>query len=105
MVDDNNLAAPDRRKAFRRQYSMSSSNQGLAAFGIAPAGGDRYLYDSVLRRIIGEGSSQAVRAKVAEWEPISPGRYRACTADQLDAGVLLDWQHYKNCNRQYWVIA
>lgn len=78
---------------------------GLAAFGVADVGGYQYLYDSAIRRIIAEGAAQAVRAKVTEWEPFSPGRYRACAADQLDAGVLLDWQHHKNYDRQYWVIA
>jgi len=102
MMDDNNLAAPDRRKSFRRQYSVSSS-QGLAAFGIAPASEATYLYDRIANRIIAEGLSNLVRERVLSWDPVSPGRYAAVTADEVDSGVLLDWQRYKASN-PYWVI-
>ena len=104
MVDDNNLAAPDRRKSFRGQYSVSSSNQGLAAFGIAPASGATYLYGRIANRIIAEGPSNLVRERVLSWDPVSPGRYAAVTADEVDSGVLLDWQRFKAYN-PYWVIS
>ena len=77
---------------------------GLAAFGVADVGGYQYLYDSAIRRIIAEGAAQAVRAKVAEWEPFSPGRYTVVTASDTDPGVLLEWQRFKAYN-QYWVIG
>jgi len=83
---------------------MSSPGQGLAAFGVTPRGGQHYLYDSVLGRIIGEGSARAVATKVAEWAPFATGRYQALTVDQVDARALLDWQRFKAYN-QYWVIG
>ena len=83
---------------------MSSSNKGLAAFGIAPASGATYLYDRIANRIIAEGPSNLVRDLVHSWDPISPGRYTPITADKVDSGVLLDWQRFKAYN-PYWVIA
>jgi len=97
------LAAPDRLKSFRGQYSANSSNKGLAAFGIAPAAETVYLYDRIANRIIAEGPSNLVHDLVLSWEPISPGRYAPITADKVDSGVLLDWQRYKASN-PYWVI-
>ena len=83
---------------------MTSTDLSLAAFGVTPRGGQHYLYDSVLGRIIGEGSARAVRAKAAEWAPLAPGRYQALTVDQVDARVLLDWQRFGTYN-PHWVIA
>jgi len=88
-----------------KREEISVTTQGLAAFGVMDVGGLQYLYDNVIRRIIAEGPAQALRAKIAEWDPLAPGRYQALAADQLDARVLLDWQHHKNYNRQHWVIA
>ena len=82
---------------------MTTTDQGLAVFGVTPRGGQQYLYDNILGRIIGEGSARAVRAKVKEWAPLAPGRYQALPVDQVDARVLLDWQRFKAYN-QYWVI-
>jgi hypothetical protein len=56
-------------------------------------------------RIIAEGSSNLVRDLVLSWEPIShPDDTQALTADQVDSGVLLDWQQFKAYN-QCWVIC
>lgn len=77
---------------------MTTIDQGLAVFGVTPRGGQHYLYDSVLGRIIGEGSARAVRAKVAAWAPLAPGRYQALSVDQVDARVLLDWQRFGTYN-------
>jgi len=73
-------------------------------FGVTPRGGQQYLYDSVLGRIIGEGSARAVRAKVAEWAPLAPGRYQALSVDRVDARVLLDWQRFGTYN-PHWVVS
>ena len=83
---------------------MSASNQGLAAFGIAPASGATYLYDRIANRIIAEGPSNLVRERVLSWDLVSPGRYAPITADEVDSGVLLEWQQFKAYN-QYWVIS
>jgi hypothetical protein len=76
----------------------------LAAFGITPASGTTYLYDRIANRIIAEGPSNLVRERVLSWDPVSPGRYAAVTADEVDSGVLLDWQRFQACH-QYWVIS
>ena len=83
---------------------MTSTDQGLAAFGIAPASGATYLYNRIANRIIAEGPSNLVRERVLSWDPVSPGRYAPITADKVDSGVLLDWQRYKASN-PYWVIS
>ena len=83
---------------------MTSTDQGLAAFGIAPAAETVYLYDRIANRIIAEGLSNLVRERVLSWDPVSPGRYAAVTADEVDSGVLLDWQRFKASN-PYWVIS
>ena len=83
---------------------MTSTDQGLAAFGIAPVSETAYLYDCIANRIIAEGPSNLVHDLVLSWEPISPGRYAPITADRDDSGVLLDWQRFKAYN-PYWVIS
>ena len=83
---------------------MTSTDQGLAAFGIAPVSETAYLYDCIANRIIAEGPSNLVHDLVLSWEPISPGRYAPITADRVDSGVLLDWQRFKAYN-PYWVIS
>lgn len=83
---------------------MTSTDQDLAAFGVTPRGGQHYLYDSVLARIIGEGSARAVRAKVKAWAPLAPGRYQALSVDQVDAQALLDWQRFGTYN-PHWVVS
>jgi hypothetical protein len=83
---------------------VTTTDQRLAAFGVTPRGGQHYLYDSVLEKIVGEGSEQAVRAKAAEWALLAPGRYQALTVDQVDAQVLVDWQRFRTYN-PHWVIA
>lgn len=79
------------------------TTQGLAAFGVAPTGGLAYLYDAERQRIIGEGDLAAVRGKTREWEPVTPGRYRALTGDRVDTVVLLEWQRFRETN-EYWRI-
>ena len=83
---------------------MTSTDQGLAAFGVTPRGGQHYLYDSVLARIIGEGSAQAVNAKMKEWEEVAPGRFRMATGDELDSRVIYEWEQFKVHNPGFWVI-
>jgi hypothetical protein len=83
---------------------VTTTDQRLAAFGIAPASETVYLYDRIANRIIAEGPSNLVHDLVLSWEPISPGRYAAITADKVDSGVLLDWQQFKAYN-QCWVIS
>jgi hypothetical protein len=83
---------------------VTTTDQRLAAFGIAPASETVYLYDRIANRIIAEGPSNLVHDLVLSWEPISPGRYAPITADKVDSGVLLDWQQFKAYN-QCWVIS
>ena len=83
---------------------MTTTDQRLAAFGIAPASETVYLYDRIANRIIAEGPSNLVHGLVLSWEPISPGRYAPITADKVDSGVLLDWQRFKAYN-PYWVVS
>jgi hypothetical protein len=83
---------------------VTTTDQRLAAFGIAPASETVYLYDRIANRIIAEGPSNLVHDLVLSWDPVSPGRYAAVTADEVDSGVLLDWQQFKAYN-QCWVIS
>lgn len=83
---------------------MTTTDQGLAVFGVTPRGGQHYLYDSVLGKIVGDGSARAVRAKVKEWAPLAPGRYQALTVDLVDARAHLDWQRFGTYN-PHWVIT
>ena len=83
---------------------MTTTDQRLAAFGIAPASETVYLYDRIANRIIAEGPSNLVHDLVLSREPISPGRYAPITADKVDSEVLLDWQRFKASN-PYWVIS
>jgi len=82
---------------------VSASNQGLAAFGVAPECGTAYLLDREIARIIGEGEAGHIHAVVRAWDPVAPGRYTVVTANDADPAVLLEWQRFKAYN-QYWVI-
>jgi len=88
--------------AVARRYAVAAAKAGWMPF--TPRGGQHYLYDNILGRIIGEGSARAVRAKAAEWAPFAPRRYRALTVDQVDSRALLDWQRFGTYN-PHWVIA
>ena len=82
---------------------MTSTDQGLAAFGVRPSEGLGYLLD-VERGIIAEGPIPAVNAKVKEWEEVAPGRFRMATGDELDSRILYEWEQFKVRNPGFWVI-
>lgn len=56
-VPEDNDDAPGNGANFRRRLSVSASNQGLAAFGVAPECGTAYLLDREIARIVGEGQA------------------------------------------------
>jgi len=103
-VPEDDDDAPGNGANFRRRLSVSASNQGLAAFGVAPECGTAYLLDREIARIVGEGQAGPIRAVVRAWDPVAPGRYTVVTANDADPAVLLEWQRFKAYN-QYWVIS
>ena len=83
---------------------MTSTDQGLAAFGVRPSEGLGYLLDVERGIIIAEGLIPVVNAKVMEWEEVAPGRFRMATGDELDSRVIHRWEQFKVHNPGFWVI-
>ena len=83
---------------------MTSTDQGLAAFGVRPSESLGYLLDVERGIIIAEGLIPVVNAKVKEWEGVAPGRFRMATGDELDSRVIHGWEQFKVHNPGFWVI-
>ena len=83
---------------------MTSTDQGLAAFGVQPSEGLGYLLDVERGIIIAEVLIPAVKEKMKEWEEVAPGRFRMATGDELDSRVIYEWEQFKVHNPGFWVI-
>jgi len=83
---------------------VTSTDQGLAAFGVRPSESLGYLLDVERGIIIAEGLIPVVNAKVKEWEGVAPGRFRMATGDELDSRVIHGWEQFKVHNPGFWVI-
>lgn len=75
----------------------------LSSFGVRSTDPLAYLLDTERGIIIAEGTPAAVAAKVEDWDPVAPGRYRAVAGDDADPGALYEWGRFKARN-QHWVI-
>jgi len=83
---------------------VTTTDQGLAAFGVWPSEDLGYLLDVERGIIIAEGLIPAVNAKVKEWEEVAPGRFCMATGDELDSRIIYEWEQFKVHNLGFWVI-